>query len=113
MVADLDMPVTIVGVPTYRDADGLAMSSRNRYLRPEQRPTALALSRALAAGVGGGSDGRDAVLEAAREVLHAQPALTVDRLDLVDPDHARRRDPRARPGCWSPGSWRARPARSG
>ncbi len=85
MVADLDMPVTIVGVPTYRDADGLAMSSRNRYLRPGQRPTALALSAALAAGVAAAAGGRQAVLEAARRVLEAQPALTIDRLDLVEP----------------------------
>jgi pantoate--beta-alanine ligase len=85
MVADLDMPVTIVGVPTWRDADGLAMSSRNRYLRPNQRPTALALSAALAAGGEAAIRGRAAVLKAARRVLAAHPDLKVDRLDLVDP----------------------------
>jgi pantoate--beta-alanine ligase len=61
------------------------MSSRNRYLRPEQRPTALALSAALAAGVRAAGDGRDAVLAAARGVLESHPELTIDRLDLVDP----------------------------
>src|ERR1051326_8124874 len=50
MVLDLNMPVEIVGVPTVRDDDGLAKSSRNRYLSPEERTTALALSRALFAG---------------------------------------------------------------
>jgi pantoate--beta-alanine ligase len=85
MVADLDMPVTIVGVPTWRDADGLAMSSRNRYLTPEQRPTALALSEALAAGSEVATQGRGAVLDAAREALAAHPDVKVDRLDLVNP----------------------------
>ncbi len=85
MVTDLDMPVTIVGLPTWRDDDGLAMSSRNRYLSAQQRPTALALSAALAAGSAVAALGREAVLSAARRVLTAQPELTVDRLDLVDP----------------------------
>jgi pantoate--beta-alanine ligase len=85
MVADLDMPVTIIGVPTWRDADGLAMSSRNRYLRAEQRPTALALSAALRAGVDAAGSGRKTVLAAARRVLESHPDLTIDRLDLVDP----------------------------
>jgi pantoate--beta-alanine ligase len=85
MVADLDMPVTIVGVPTWRDPDGLAMSSRNRYLSPEQRPTALTLPAALAAGTEVAARGREAVLNAARLALAAHPDLKVDRLDLVDP----------------------------
>ncbi|MEU0411421.1 pantoate--beta-alanine ligase [Streptomyces griseorubiginosus] len=50
MVRDLNFGVDIVGVPTVREDDGLAMSSRNRYLTPQQRRTALALSRALFAG---------------------------------------------------------------
>ncbi len=85
MVADLDMPVTIVGLPTWRDDDGLAMSSRNRYLSPQQRPTALALSAALAAGTAVAALGPEAVLRAARRVLAAHPELTVDRLDLIEP----------------------------
>jgi pantoate--beta-alanine ligase len=85
MVADLDMPLTIVGVPTWREPDGLAMSSRNRYLSPEQRPTALALSAALAAGVAAAGQGRHGVLAAARGVLESHADLTIDRLDLVDP----------------------------
>ena len=85
MVGDLDMPVTIVGVPTWREDDGLAMSSRNRYLSAEQRPTALALSEALAAGAEVAARGRDAVLDAARQAFAAHPEVRVDRLDLVDP----------------------------
>jgi pantoate--beta-alanine ligase len=50
MVADLDVPVTVVAVPTVRETDGLALSSRNRYLTPEQRQTALLLSTALRTG---------------------------------------------------------------
>jgi pantoate--beta-alanine ligase len=85
MVADLDMPVTIEGVPTWRDPDGLAMSSRNRYLSAKQRPTALALSQALAAGTEAAGQGREAVLEASRAAFAAHPDVKVDRLDLVDP----------------------------
>ena len=50
MVDDLNIDVRIVGVPTVREADGLAMSSRNRYLSPEEREQASALSSALLAG---------------------------------------------------------------
>ncbi|RKT05332.1 pantoate--beta-alanine ligase [Streptomyces sp. 3211.6] len=50
MVTDLNFPVEVVGVPTVREDDGLALSSRNRYLTPAERPAALALSRALFAG---------------------------------------------------------------
>jgi pantoate--beta-alanine ligase len=88
MVLDLNMPVEIVGVPTVRDKDGLAKSSRNRYLTPEERTTALALSRALFAGQEKATDGADAVREAANAVLEQTTAtgrLVVDYLALVDP----------------------------
>jgi len=88
MVLDLNMPVEIVGVPTVRDEDGLAKSSRNRYLSPEERTAALALSRALFAGQEKATDGADAAREAANAVLEqasAASGLSVDYLALVDP----------------------------
>ena len=73
MVRDLDLGVQVVGVPTVRDADGLALSSRNRFLAPDERRSALALSRALAT--------RD--LGAAAAVLAAEPGVDVDYLERV------------------------------
>jgi len=85
MVRDLDVPVHVVGVPTVREPDGLARSSRNRYLTPAQRQTALALSRALAAGAGAVADGPAGVLAAARAELDPVQDLRTDYLALVDP----------------------------
>jgi pantoate--beta-alanine ligase len=84
MVTDLDLPVEIVPVPTEREADGLALSSRNRYLSAEQRVAAVALSRALRAGQEAAPQGPAAVLAAAEAVLAAESLLRLDRLDLVD-----------------------------
>ena len=85
MVADLRMGVQVVGVPTVREADGLAVSSRNVYLDPGQRAAAVALSAALAAGSHAGPHGHGAVLSAAMEVLRAQPGAALDYLELRDP----------------------------
>jgi len=86
MCADLDLGVEVLGVPTVRDPDGLALSSRNAYLDGAQRASALALSEALRAGQRAGPLGPDAVLDAARAVLDAEPAAAVDYLVLTDPD---------------------------
>jgi pantoate--beta-alanine ligase len=85
MVADLCMPVDVVGAPTVREADGLAMSSRNRYLDPDQRVAALALSRALRAGVDVQDRGADAVVEAAFDVLR-EAGLEWDYVTVASPD---------------------------
>ena len=85
MVADLNVDVQIVGVPIVREADGLAMSSRNRYLDEVQRENAGALSAALLAGMYAAGEGTAAALDAARAVLDEVPAIDVDYLEVRDP----------------------------
>lgn len=85
MVRDLDFAVDVVAVPTVREADGLAMSSRNAYLTPFDRQVALVLSRALRAGEAAAAEGASAVRRAARDVLVAEPGCRVDYLALVHP----------------------------
>jgi pantoate--beta-alanine ligase len=85
MVADLDLPVRLDVVATVREDDGLAMSSRNRYLDAPARRAATALARAVAAGTASASGGVDAVVGAARAVLDAEPGVDTDYVALVDP----------------------------
>jgi pantoate--beta-alanine ligase len=85
LVRDLELPVEIVACPTVRDTDGLALSSRNVFLSPDERRSALALPRALAAGLAAHRSGTDAV-RAAREVLDAEPGLRVDYVAEADLD---------------------------
>ena len=85
MVSDLNLDIQIQGVPIVREADGLAMSSRNRYLDPVQREQAGALSAALLAGMYAASTGSAGALDAARAVLEEVPALELDYLELRDP----------------------------
>lgn len=85
MVTDLNMPVQLHGVPVIRETDGLAMSSRNRYLSAEERELAVTLSAALTAGAHVGDHGADAVLSTARAVLAERPEVDVDYLELRGP----------------------------
>jgi pantoate--beta-alanine ligase len=84
MVHDLDFPVEVVGWPTVREADGLALSSRNMYLSERDRIAALSLNQALQAGAAAGRGGPRAVLDAAGRLLAAEPDVAVDYLALVD-----------------------------
>jgi pantoate--beta-alanine ligase len=86
MVQDLDFPVDVVAVPTVREPDGLAMSSRNMYLTASDRESAQSLSRALTVGAAAAAEGPSAVRRAARAVLVAEPLVAVDYLVLVHPD---------------------------
>jgi pantoate--beta-alanine ligase len=89
MAADLDQPVTVVGCPIVREPDGLALSSRNVYLSPEQRTAAAVLNRALRAGAALVEQGErvpSAVAARMAEVVAAEPLALLDYAELVDPD---------------------------
>lgn len=89
MAADLNMDVEIVGMPIVREADGLAMSSRNAYLGPEERKNALCLSRALAAVRALFRDGERSVAtlrEKALRIIGEVPGAVIDYADFRDSD---------------------------
>lgn len=87
MVADLSMPVDVVGCPTRREPDGLAMSSRNVYLSPEERDAAPVIHRALQAGAAlilAGERDPAAVRDLVRGIIEAEPLAQVDYAEVVD-----------------------------
>ena len=92
MVRDLDFDIEIIGGPIVREADGVAMSSRNAYLSPDERVAARCLSRALAAAQAAVQQGERAsavLLDRARAVLAAEPRARIDYVTIADPDSLR------------------------
>ena len=88
LVSDLNVPVEIVGVPTVREADGLALSSRNQRLQPGERRVATVLYEALKdaqARIATGEREAARVTAAAREMIERQPAVKLEYLEIVDP----------------------------
>lgn len=88
MVDDLNLPLEIVGVGTVREPDGLALSSRNARLTPEERRAAAAICRGLKAAQSAAASGEaDAatLIAAAREPIAAEPLLRIEYLEIVDP----------------------------
>ena len=95
MARDLDLPVKVVGIPTVRERDGLALSSRNAYLSPDERQVAPTLYRVLkdcAAMIKAGetvdavlADGRDVIVRAgfALDYLEARHALTLEPIGSI------------------------------
>jgi pantoate--beta-alanine ligase len=87
MIEDLMLDVELIVLPIVRDDDGLALSSRNRYLSGEERTAATAIPRALDAAcdlLAEGRTDRAELIEAARDVLAAEELLAVDYIELVD-----------------------------
>jgi pantoate--beta-alanine ligase len=87
LVADLNVPVTIVGRPIVREADGLAMSSRNTYLNPAERGAALCLYRAILAArelVAAGENSREKIIKEIKKIITQTPHTRLDYLALVD-----------------------------
>ena len=108
LVSDFNLPVTVVGVPTVREADGLALSSRNRYLSPEERTLALSLYRAL-------SEARDQIAAGARDANRVKaaaiskipdlPGLKLEYLEIVEPDEMQPVDRIDGPVCVAGALW--------
>jgi pantoate--beta-alanine ligase len=89
MVRDLNFPLQVVVCPIVREADGLAMSSRNRYLSAKERKQALVLSRALnkvKESAAAGETSSQKLIDAARSIFDEEPDVRIDYLSIVNPD---------------------------
>lgn len=95
MVKDLNIPVEVVPCPIIREADGLAKSSRNTYLNPEERQAALILSRAIKVGqhcVELGERDTHKVVEAMKALIETEPLARIDYVEAVDLDSVQKVD---------------------
>lgn len=95
MVKDLNIPVEVVPCPTVREADGLAKSSRNTYLNPQERQAALILSRAIKLGqrcVEMGERDAHNVVKAMKELIATEPMARIDYVEAVDLDSVQKVD---------------------
>ncbi len=89
MVRDLDFDIEIVGIPTVREYDGLAMSSRNTNLSPEQRTSGLSLHKSLLQSfehIQRGEKKSSAIIDAASELIQSFPETQIDYITICDPD---------------------------
>ncbi len=87
MVKDLNFDIKITGCPIIREEDGLAKSSRNTYLNPEERQAALVLSRAVKCGlrlVEGGEKDSDVILKEMKSIIENEPLARIDYVEIVD-----------------------------
>lgn len=87
MVRDFNIDIEIVGCPIVREADGLAKSSRNTYLNPEERKAALVLSRSLKKGmdiIKTGETNSKKIIAAITEVINTEPLAKIDYVSVVD-----------------------------
>ena len=88
MVMDLNMDIRIIGVPTVREPDGLAMSSRNSYLSPEERKSALSLKKSMDLALDlfrGGENSSGAIIDAVRSLILSHPFTEIDYVEICDP----------------------------
>jgi len=88
MVMDLNMDIKILGVPTVREPDGLAMSSRNNYLWPEERKSALSLKKSIDLAEGlfqGGERGAKVIRDAVQSLILSHPFTAIDYIAICDP----------------------------
>jgi pantoate--beta-alanine ligase len=92
MVRDLNFKIDIMAVPTVREADGLACSSRNQYLSAEERKQATVLHQALVAGKKAGQKSTKEIVDLARRVISKAPLARIDYVDLVDAESLQRID---------------------